>query len=55
MERVEREGSIMADSYVCASCKGEFIKAWSDVASESVDMEIVCDDCYKKIMGEVDV
>lgn len=51
-------------NYICACCGGEFEKAWSDeeAMAESKEcfpsaharqepMEIVCDDCFKKMTG----
>ena len=51
----------MSNTYVCSACKCKFEKDWSDdealkekdknfknIAIE--DCDIVCDDCYKKIM-----
>jgi len=55
--------SIETDKYTCAGCGGTFTKEWSDEEAfqESLDkfgadlfkepIAVVCDDCYKKLMG----
>lgn len=37
----------MSDTYICAQCKGEFKKGWSETC------DLVCDDCYKKIISVI--
>lgn len=54
----------MSNTYICAVCKGEFEKGWSDEEalkeknenfgnikgfSKIEDCDLVCDDCYKKM------
>jgi len=52
----------MADQFQCAACDGMFEKGWSDEEAaaerdenfpdlEPEDSQIVCDDCYRKMMG----
>jgi len=52
----------MADEYTCAMCGGTFEKAWSDDEARAEfaeefpeasgdDAEVVCDDCYRQMMG----
>ncbi len=52
----------MPDTYQCASCDGVFDKGWSDEEAaaerdenfpglEPEDQAVVCDDCYRKMMG----
>jgi hypothetical protein len=58
----ERAIAERAATYVCAMCKGEFTKGWSEEeAIEELDAlwgvskeecDVVCDDCFKLIMGE---
>lgn len=51
------------DEYTCASCKETFSMGWSNEAAQAeyehkfpvqakhnVPVDIVCDDCYKKMM-----
>ena len=61
------KASVNPDHYTCAECHGKFIKGWSDeeaAAERTVneinkifdilpddEMEIVCDDCYKKYIA----
>lgn len=52
------------NEYKCAMCGGVFEKEWSDEEAKAEqedngwgdiadeDMEIVCDDCYKKVMTQ---
>ena len=56
---------VTESTYTCADCGGTFTKGWSDAAAVAEaerefgvkgadtqpDMAIVCDDCYKLIMG----
>ncbi len=52
----------MPDTYQCAACDGVFDKCWSDDEAaaerdenfpglEPEDQAVVCDDCYRKMMG----
>ncbi len=52
----------MPDTYQCDACGGVFDKAWSDEEAgaerdknfpglEPEDQAVVCDDCYRKMMG----
>lgn len=52
----------MTDTYECSNCHGVFEKGWSDEEAtaelgenfpgfQPTACEIVCDDCYQKIMG----
>jgi DNA-directed RNA polymerase subunit RPC12/RpoP len=53
------------NEYQCAQCGGIFEKEWTDEEARAEmkenkfdailekDMCIVCDDCYKKIMGSI--
>jgi DNA-directed RNA polymerase subunit RPC12/RpoP len=52
----------MSNTYTCAACSGVFDKGWSDEEALAEkeenwgdmsmdDMEVVCDDCYRKMMG----
>ena len=57
----------MAETFTCASCGGTFSKGWSDEeaaaeakglfpgidASDPAEAGVVCDDCYRHIMGRV--
>lgn len=50
------------DTYVCAECEGTFETDWDDdeargehrdnfgVAPEALAAEVVCDDCYQRLM-----
>lgn len=51
----------MADKFICALCKSEFDKGWSDDQAKTEfannfpcdkleDSALICDDCYK-LMG----
>jgi hypothetical protein len=51
------------ETYTCYMCKGVFEKGWSDEEAEEEagenfpgyepdEGDLVCDDCYKKAMGE---
>ncbi len=53
----------MSDTYTCEQCNGVFGKGWSDEDARDEQTKngfddfacaIVCDDCYKKIMAELD-
>lgn len=52
----------MENSFTCAYCRKTFPKGWSDEEAaqeaanlfpdhEQKDMEVVCDDCFKRIMA----
>lgn len=51
------------EKYVCDACLGEFDKKWSDeeaIAEKNAlwpstpleDYSIICDDCFKEMIGE---
>lgn len=54
----------MANTYTCAYCKGVFEKGWDDTDAEAElkekfgeeytpeNCDVVCDDCYKRIMNQ---
>lgn len=54
----------MTDEYTCAVCGETYKKGWSDEDAfeeyqetfpdvpENEPMEVVCDDCYQRMMGE---
>lgn len=48
------------NTYICAMCKGEFVKGWTDEEAENEgkrffgeipesEKAVVCDDCFNKI------
>ena len=58
------EQEIKKDEYKCSCCEGIYKKGWSDEEMEAeakdnfnvesyTDEDIVCDDCYNKIMPSI--
>lgn len=53
----------MSNTYTCSACRNEYEKGWTDAeATEEVktnfgegfskeNCDVVCEDCYRKIMG----